>query len=161
MFSKACWQIVNAQQCFAITPQANFLANNFNFHWRWRWWDQIQAIFSNLFYFTVEATDCESQKRPSRVQNWRKELKSNWLEVIKKALVSYRLQILGIILANLSGVIFTVNNGLIQLMNLDFSEIMLVRGTVQIILMTIILFINGYSILPIIEEKTLMVKLVS
>jgi hypothetical protein len=88
-------------------------------------------------------------------------LKSNWLEVIKKALVSYRLQILGIILANLSGVIFTVNNGLIQLMNLDFSEIMLVRGTVQIILMTIILFINGYSILPIIEEKTLMVKLVS
>ena len=88
-------------------------------------------------------------------------MKSNWLEVIKKALVSYRLQILGIILANLSGVIFTVNNGLIQLMNLDFSEIMLVRGTVQIILMTIILFINGYSILPIIEEKTLMVKLVS
>ena len=88
-------------------------------------------------------------------------MKSNWLEVIKKALVSYRLQILGIILANLSGVIFTVNNGLIQLMNLDFSEIMLVRGTVQIILMTIILFINGYSILPIIEEKTLKVKLVS
>ena len=88
-------------------------------------------------------------------------MKSNWLEVIKKALVSYRLQILGIILANLSGVIFTVNNGLIQLMNLDFSEIMLVRGTVQIILMTIIVFINGYSILPIIEEKTLKVKLVS
>ena len=88
-------------------------------------------------------------------------MKSNWLEVIKKALVSYRLQILGIILANLSGVIFTVNNGLIQLMNLDFSEIMLVRGTVQIILMTIILFINGYSILPIIEEKNLKVKLVS
>ena len=88
-------------------------------------------------------------------------MKSNWLEVIKKALVSYRLQILGIILANLSGVIFTVNNGLIQLMNLDFSEIMLVRGTVQIMLMTLILFINGYSILPIIEEKNLKVKLVS
>ena len=88
-------------------------------------------------------------------------MKSNWLEVIKKALVSYRLQILGIILANLSGVIFTVNNGLIQLMNLDFSEIMLVRGTVQIMLMTLILFINGYSILPIIEEKALKVKLVS
>jgi hypothetical protein len=88
-------------------------------------------------------------------------LKSNWIEVIKQTLVSYRLQILGIILANLSGVIFTVNNGLIQLMSLDFSEIMLVRGTVQIMLMTIILVTNGYSILPKIEEKTLKVKLVS
>ena len=26
-------------------------ANNFYFHWRWRWWDEIQAIFLNLFYF--------------------------------------------------------------------------------------------------------------
>ena len=22
--------------------------------WRWRWWDQIQAIFLNLFYFTIK-----------------------------------------------------------------------------------------------------------
>ena len=35
-----------------ILPQVNFPANNLNFHWRWRWWDQIQAIFLNLFYFT-------------------------------------------------------------------------------------------------------------
>ena len=33
-------------------PQVNFPTNNLNFHWRWRWWDQIQAIFLNLFYFT-------------------------------------------------------------------------------------------------------------
>ena len=109
----------------------------------------------------MEATDCESQKRPSRVQNWRKKLKSNRLEVIKQALVSYRLQILGVILANLSGVIFTVNNGLIQLMKLDFSEIMLVRGTVQIMLMTIILVTNGYSILPKIGDKNLKVRLLA
>ena len=32
----------------------NFPANNLNFHWRWRWWDQIQAIFSNLFNFTFQ-----------------------------------------------------------------------------------------------------------
>ena len=25
------------KQCFAFTPQANFLAHNLNFHWRWRW----------------------------------------------------------------------------------------------------------------------------
>ena len=40
------------QQCFALFPQVNFPANNLNFHWRWRWWDQIQAIFLNLSYFT-------------------------------------------------------------------------------------------------------------
>ena len=34
-----------------VLPQVNFPANNLNFHWRWRWWDQIQAIFLNLFYF--------------------------------------------------------------------------------------------------------------
>ena len=32
-----------------VLPQVNFHANNLNFHWRW--WDQIQAIFLNLFYF--------------------------------------------------------------------------------------------------------------
>ena len=42
----------NSQQCFAFTPQANFPTHNLNFHWRWRWWDQIQATFINLFYFT-------------------------------------------------------------------------------------------------------------
>ena len=39
------------QQCFALLTQVNFPANNLNFHWRWRWWDQIQAIFLNIFYF--------------------------------------------------------------------------------------------------------------
>ena len=42
-----------AQQNFAFLPHVNFPANNLNFHWRWRWWDQIQAIFLNLFYFTI------------------------------------------------------------------------------------------------------------
>ena len=45
--------VENAQQCFAFTPQANFPAHNLNSHTRWRWWDRIQAIFLNLFYFTV------------------------------------------------------------------------------------------------------------
>ena len=36
----------NAQQCFAFTPQANFPAHNLRF-------DRMQAIFLNLFYFTV------------------------------------------------------------------------------------------------------------
>ena len=49
-----CFQMFvdNAQQCFALTPQTNFPAQNLNFHWRWRWWDRIQAIFFNLFYST-------------------------------------------------------------------------------------------------------------
>ena len=42
-----CFQklVDNAQQCFAFTPQANFLAHNLNFHSRLRWWDQIQACY--------------------------------------------------------------------------------------------------------------------
>ena len=40
------------KQCFALSPQVIFPANNLNFHCRWRWWDQIQSTFLNLFYFT-------------------------------------------------------------------------------------------------------------
>ena len=42
------------QQCFALLPQINFPDNNLNFHWRQRWWDQIQAIFFNIFYFKLK-----------------------------------------------------------------------------------------------------------
>ena len=52
LFSKVFWQVDNAQQCLAFTPQANFPTHNLNFHWRWRWWDRIQDTFWNLFYFT-------------------------------------------------------------------------------------------------------------
>ena len=38
-------------QCSALLPQVNFPANNLNFHWKRRWWDQIQAIFLDLFDF--------------------------------------------------------------------------------------------------------------
>ena len=34
-----------------------FPANILNFHWRWRWWDQIHAIFLNLFYFINLSTN--------------------------------------------------------------------------------------------------------
>ena len=36
-----------------LLPQVNFPANNLNFQLSWRWWDWIQAIFLNLFYFTI------------------------------------------------------------------------------------------------------------
>ena len=133
----------NSNQCFNENSSQNSNLNS-----------NEKSIENSNIYGTVGATtDCENQKRKFPSQDWQKELKSNWLKVIKQTTISYRLQILGIFLANLSGVIFTVNNGLIQLMKLDFSEIMLVRGTVQIMLMTILLVINGYSILPKIEEK--------
>ena len=50
LYSKNCWQ---HPAMFCLLPQVNFPANELNFHWRRRWWDQIQAIFLNLFYFTV------------------------------------------------------------------------------------------------------------
>ena len=39
------------KQCFALSPQVNFPANNLNFHWRWL--DQIQTVFSNLYSYLV------------------------------------------------------------------------------------------------------------
>ena len=45
LYSKVCWQHP-AMFWLYIFP-----SHNLNFHWRWRWWDQIQAIFLNLFYF--------------------------------------------------------------------------------------------------------------
>ena len=47
LYSKFCWQ--HPAMFYLYT----FPAHNLNFHWRWRWWDRIQAIFLNLFYFTV------------------------------------------------------------------------------------------------------------
>ena len=42
-----------------LLPQVNFAPQNLNFHWRWRWWDQIQAIFLNLIYFTLHCIEQE------------------------------------------------------------------------------------------------------
>ena len=49
----------NAQQRFAITPQANFPAHNLNFHWKWRCWDWIQATswFSYKYYKHIQTTN--------------------------------------------------------------------------------------------------------
>ena len=47
---KVCWHHP-AMFRLKLLPQGNFPTNNLNFHWRWKWWDQIWAIFLNLFYF--------------------------------------------------------------------------------------------------------------
>ena len=46
-------KLLKTMQCL-LFPKVNFPANNLNFHWMCRWWDQIQAIFLNLFYFKWE-----------------------------------------------------------------------------------------------------------
>ena len=67
----------NTQQCLAFAPHANFPAHNLNFHWRWSWWDQIQAIFSNLFYFIkIVLTYCENKlfywsRKTFAIPGWR------------------------------------------------------------------------------------------
>jgi drug/metabolite transporter (DMT)-like permease len=65
----------------------------------------------------------------------------------------HRLHIVGIFLAILSGAIFTLNNCIIQWMKLDFSEIMLVRGSIQVLMFTLVLMANGYSVFPTIGEN--------
>ena len=47
LYSKVYWQHP------AIFCLFTFPAHTLNFHWKWRWWDQIQAIFLNIFYFEI------------------------------------------------------------------------------------------------------------
>ena len=43
-------------------------SKHFRQYWRWRWWDQIQAIFLNLFYFiALTSTDAVF---PFRKDSW-------------------------------------------------------------------------------------------
>ena len=44
-------QIIGRTVYWAMFCLYTFPAHNLSFHGWWRWWDQIQAIFSNLFYF--------------------------------------------------------------------------------------------------------------
>merc|ERR1719362_1195628 len=84
---------------------------------------------------------------------------SKTLIKIKDKLLIHRFHILGIFLANLSGVIFTLNNCIIQWMKLDFSEIMLVRGSIQVLMFTLLLMANGYSVFPTIGENSTKIRL--
>ena len=45
---KVCWHY---PAMFCRITSSKLPSKNLNFNWRWRWWDQIQAIFLNLFYF--------------------------------------------------------------------------------------------------------------
>ena len=65
---------------------------------------------------------------------------SKWSKKCKDGLRAHKLHILGTFLAFISGLIFTINNCIIQTMSLDFSEVMLVRGTLQVSLMTVMKF---------------------
>ena len=65
----------------------------------------------------------------------------------------HRFHIVGIFLAILSGIIFTLNNCIIQWLKLDFSEIMLVRGSIQVLMFTVLLMAKGYSVFPTIGEN--------
>merc|ERR1711997_108532 len=77
---------------------------------------------------------------------------------IKDKVIAHRLHVLGFILAKLSGIIFTVNNAIIQTMELDFSEVMFVRGTVQVFILTFLIISNGYSFLPYVWNDPIKVR---
>ena len=64
---------------------------------------------------------------------------SKALKIIKEKLLIHRFHIVGIFLAIISGIIFTLNNCIIQWLKLDFSEIMLVRGSIQVLIFTLLL----------------------
>ena len=49
LFSKVCW---HCPAMFCLCTSSTLSTHNLNFHWGWRWWDQIQATFKKIFYFT-------------------------------------------------------------------------------------------------------------
>ena len=57
-----------------------FPPTNLNFHWRWRWWNQIQAIFSNLFYFksTCRKINHAEYNCGNHLSQWWLELSLTW-----------------------------------------------------------------------------------
>ena len=78
---------------------------------------------------------------------------SKTLKNMKEKLLIHRFHIVGVFLAILSGIIFTLNSCIIQWMKLDFSEIMLVRGSIQVLMFTLLLMAKGYSVFPMIGEN--------
>ena len=63
-------------------------------------------------------------------QELKNELQPNWLKKLKKSLITYRLQIIGCVLAFLSAILMSSYNAMIQAFELDFSEAALIRGRV-------------------------------
>ena len=61
---KVCWH-PPAMFCL-IYLNNKFPVNSLNFNWRWSWWDQIQAIFLNLFYFIFKSRSIF----PHRLNMW-------------------------------------------------------------------------------------------
>ena len=53
MGGKVCLRC-KSKTMFCLITSCKLSANNLNFHWKLRWWDWIQAIFFNIFYFTVK-----------------------------------------------------------------------------------------------------------
>ena len=82
-----------------------------------------------------------------------------WMKKMIQILRQHQYRLLGITLANLSGVIFTINNCIIQVMQLDFSEIMLIRGAIQLLILSMMICANGQCILPAVGEHPWKVRL--
>ena len=102
--------------------------------------------FSKIFnaYMSIESEPCIILK---------------WMKKMIQTLRQHRYSLLGITLANLSGVVFTINNCIIQIMKLDFSELMLIRGAIQLIFLSMMIFANGQCILPTVGENQWKVRL--
>ena len=105
------------------------------------------AIIFNKFFNAYISTE----RQPCLIAKMVKNL--------MQTLRHHRYHLLGITLANLSGFIFTINNCIIQTLKLDFSEIMLIRGTIQLLILSMIICANGYSLLPKIGEHPWRVRL--
>ena len=77
---KVCWHRPS-KFCLIIVSIVNFPVNNLNFHWRLRWWDQIQAIFLNIFYSLCKsAENClkKFDKLTGHNNSWKNWLRQIW-----------------------------------------------------------------------------------
>ena len=79
---------------------------------------------------------------------------------LKETTRNFKHEIIGCVLAFISGVIFTVNNIIIQVRKLDFTDIVLVRSTLQILLIGGLCYFKNLSLFPKLEENSTRTKIV-
>ena len=69
----------------------------------------LSVRLKKLNQFLIELTQISGSQTTSC-----SEAISNWLQKVKETVIAHRIKVLGITLANISGLIFTLNNCVIQ-----------------------------------------------
>ena len=81
-------------------------------------------------------------------------------KIVNESKRNLKQDIIGGVLALISGVIFTVNNIIIQIQKLDFADIVLVRSTLQILIIGGLCYLKNLSLAPKLKSNSTRTRIV-